>query len=104
VDLTEDGPVSYSLPVINSSDGTTEVTLKSRENLSVILTADSGKPTLTIEAPRFTFAPVEKDAVLGYAVFRIGSSEIGRLPLYAENECKAPKKPSLFERLLGLYK
>ena len=102
VDLASPGSVSYSIPV---TGGDSEViTISNRDSAHLCLPSDTPELTCVIEAPRFLYAPIAEGDVIGYACYLLGEEELARIPLYSENDSNIVKKPSLWERILEMYK
>lgn len=101
IEAASPGSVTHTIPV---SFGTESyVVIKNKDGFELSVPIGSPEIRCVIEAPRFVFAPVIKDAVLGYACYYIGDEEIARLPLYSESECDRLKDPSLLDKILGLF-
>lgn len=100
--LAEVGDVFYDMPVTGGNASTLRLT--NRDSAELTLPIDSPEIRCIIDAPRFVYAPVSEGCILGYARFYLGDSEIKALPLYAESDIAANEKPSLWHRILELYK
>lgn len=102
VELAAEGSIVHSIPI---TGGTTDlINASNRDSADITLPVDSPEIKCTVEAPRFVIAPVNEGDVLGYAVFRTADEEIARIPLYAVTGCDCKEKPSLWRRILDLYK
>lgn len=102
IDIVHAGDIKLSLPVTGGVSDCVVVTNK--DAAGITLPSDSGEIRLTVDAPRFVYAPVAEGDILGYAVYSIGDTELLRLPLYATANCEYKEKPSLWQRILELYK
>ena len=101
IDAASPGSVTHTVPV---SFGTaSSVTIKNKDVFELSVPIDSPEMRCVIEAPRFAYAPVKKDTVLGYACYYLGDEEVARLPLYSESVCDRLKDPSLLDKILGLF-
>ncbi len=102
IDIVKSGEISHSIPVTGSTEE--YVTVSNRDAAGITLPSDSPEPKCIIEAPRFVYAPVNEGDILGYACYSIAGEEILRIPLYAQTGCECKQKPSLWKRILELYK
>ena len=100
--VADPGKINITLPVTGSTENT--VTLTNKESAEITVPAGDDTIACKIEAPRFLYAPILKDDVLGYACFYKGNEEIARMPLYADKDCPYKEKPSLWHRILEMYK
>ena len=102
VDFAEPGSVSVQMPV---TGGTSEfITLSNKDHGHICLSVNSADIRCVIEAPRFVYAPINKDDIIGHACYYVGDKEITRLPLYADSECPAIDEPSLWKRITAFFK
>ncbi|MBQ7828528.1 MAG: D-alanyl-D-alanine carboxypeptidase [Clostridia bacterium] len=102
ITLVEAGSVNHSIPVTGSTSDC--ISISNRDAIEVTLPTDAPDVKCTVEAPRFAIAPVNEGDILGYAVFRTGNEELAKVPLYAVTGCDAKENPSLWRRILDLYK
>lgn len=101
-ELAAEGSIVHSIPV---TGGTADsISISNKDALDITLPTDAPEVKCTVEAPRFVIAPVSENDILGYAVYRMGDEELARIPLYATSGCEAKEKPSLWRRILDLYK
>ncbi len=107
VSLCTPASVTYPLSVVGGTGDS--VLLTNRESLFVTLPREHGGITQTIEAPRFTYAEVYENDILGQAVFWCDTDGdgclemIAQIPLYAEASISKAKKPTLLERIRSLF-
>lgn len=102
IDIAKPGDITINIPV---TGGTADfITVTNKDASDITLPSDFDEPRLVIEAPRFLYAPVKKDEIYGYACYYADNYEILRIPLTATDGCDCTKKPSLWKRILELYK
>ena len=96
--LIEPYESAFISPCIGSEKS--ELTIKNREGLSVVLPKSGHEITRRIILPRYFWAPVEKDSVVGKIEFYDGDARLGEVALYAEESAyRLQYKQSFFERI-----
>lgn len=81
-----------------------KITVSNREELSLCLKKDA-EVTRAVEAPHYVFPPVRRGDVIGRVVFSCDGTEIGSLPLYAEDSADEPEdRRSPVEKLLDHFR
>ena len=106
VPLCRTGDAAFSLPVTGGIADT--VPLNYAEDCTVALPIGHRPVTVTVEAPRFLFAPVEADTVRGEAVYACDlngdgkTEEIARVPLVTGGS--AARKPAEQRGFFGWLK
>lgn len=108
VTLCEAGTYKLPLPVVGGIDQS--VTLSNTDSLQVVLPIDHPPVFVTVEMPRFEYAPIKAGDRAGLVVFRCdldgdGVTEIiGSLDLKACHAVEQPKqKKSLWQWLCSLF-
>ena len=94
--------ISLKIPVISGKKS--EILAKSSE-FSLFSSKNDGKIEMQINAPRFVFAQVERDDVLGEVIYTQNGKIIAKIPLIAQEKVeKIRYKFNLFEWLMDLIK
>lgn len=101
-------PGGKSLPLWIESGMAEYVMVENRDGLTVTLPRVRGKLREVVELPRFDFAPVARDAVVGRLVWLLetetGVVRLGEVPLYAASAVdEAAYKRSLWERIRDTF-
>ena len=99
----------FPLPVVGGADA--YVMLVNAEKLRVTLPKGHGEITMTVEAPRFVYAPVAEGETVGHAVYRCDTDGDGKAEILAKarlDTCYgvlqyAPKK-GFWNWLIGLFR
>lgn len=100
VSLIEPYQSVFISPCIGSES--TEVTIKNREGLSLILPTETGEITRKIILPRYFWAPVKEGDTVGKIEFYADGEKLGEVALYAEeNAERIEYKQNLFERIFN---
>ncbi len=94
------GESVFISPCIGTESG--EITVKNREGLTAILPRGEHNITRTVILPRYFWAPITKDSVVGKIEIRDGDMLLGEVNLYAEeNAEKTEYKKNIFEKLFN---
>ena len=100
--------ISLEIPVVNGAEG--RITVSNPEGLSVALPIGCAEISVTMEAPRFLYAPLKAGDAVGRVVFRADPDGDGRPQIIGEALLTAqtdayPKqeKKSLWKWLIGLF-
>lgn len=101
-------PGERSMPLWVESGTSEYVMVGSRDGLTVTLPRARGRIREVVELPRFVFAPVAEDAVVGRLVWLLetdqGAVRLGSVPLYAVSTVdEVVYKRSLWERIRDLF-
>ena len=82
--------ISYKIPVLNSD--TQYVTVKNKEELSVITPKTAGEITKEVKLPRYLVAPIAEDQIVGEIIYSQDGKVIGKIELYTQNNAEKLKK------------
>ena len=100
VELTDEGEISYELPVINGKNQT--VNVSNKDSLGVILHSNENEIKEHLKLPRYIVAPVKKGDILGEIIYTQANKIVGRINLTADYDVEEDK--SLWEKFLSLFK
>ncbi len=94
------GESVFISPCIGTESG--EITVKNREGLTLILPRGEHNIKRTVILPRYFWAPVAKDSVVGKIEIRNGDTLLGEVKLYAEeNADKTEYKKNFLEKIFN---
>lgn len=99
--LAERGQFSYSLPVIDGTQDSVEVT--NEEALSLVFERGASECKSYVKLSKFVTAPVLRGEILGSAIFAMDGEEIARINLVATCDVKIKEK-SFFEKFFSIFK
>lgn len=98
--LVEAGDSVFISPCIGTESG--EITIKNREGLTVILPKGEHNITRRVILPRYFWAPVTADSIVGKIEIYDGDTFIGEVALWAEETAdKVEYKKNLFEKIFN---
>lgn len=99
--LFSPGDVRFSVPVAGAAQE--EVCLSNRTTLTVPLFSGEDFQTVT-ECPRFLYAPLLRDSAAAEISVWQGGREVGRLPLFPEEDVAPLHIPTLWEKIRIWFK
>ncbi len=99
--LAERGQFSYSLPVIDGTQDSVEVT--NEEALSLVFERGASECKSYVKLSKFVTAPVLRGEILGSVIFAKDGEEIARINLVATCDVKIKEK-SFFEKFFSIFK
>ena len=106
--LCATGEVLLQIPVVNGTEGA--ITVSNRQGLTVAVPLNAPEIGVTVEAPRFLYAPLQAGECIGRVVYqadlnRDGVREvIGEAPLTTQTEViQKSKKKGFWSWLIGLF-
>jgi D-alanyl-D-alanine carboxypeptidase len=100
--LLEAGEVSYDLPLTQGSEQTVRLSNVQAVYKTVKKTASTKE--IVIEAPKFSFAPVENGAVLGCAKVYLDDECVAEVPLTAQHDVAKTKPTPKWKKWFGFFK
>ncbi len=96
--IVDAGEIRFEIPVIG---GKAKHVCASNRDAFSCLVRNEEKIVFSVELPRFVYAPVKEGAKIGEAIFKNGDLEIGRLPIYLDDEViKKVEKLSFWEKIM----
>ena len=99
--LLQEKEIMLTLPVVG---GHSSVAVTNAKALSVVLPKGYGELTYEIEVPSFVYAPIQKGAVLGRAVFYDQGKAVVSCELVADEAVDAIHyEKTLSERILSFF-
>lgn len=101
--LCSEESLEYTVPVVG---GNAEyVTLTNKDEIRITLPKSAPEVTVTVELPRFLYAPVKVGEAIGRAVYSIDGKTIAEVPLYARYSVpQKEEKSTLWEKITSLFK
>ena len=95
-EICSEGEYTYEIPVIGGKSDYLKVTNKT--SLSFIREKSDQEVTANIKLSRYAIAPINAGDILGEIIFTDGYSEIGRVPLVAENSIEKQKQKGFIDK------
>ena len=112
VTLTEVGEQYAVLPVVGGAmaDGTAPdagtlltVSVKNTDAVVMTLPCDRSEIKKELRLPRFLYAPITAGQKIGEAVYTMDGTVLCEVPIYACEDIPLYRKPTLWERIRGLF-
>ncbi len=102
---TAEMSATYTLPIVGGMMDTVAVR-PTKFDGAILKKGSDSEFEYCIHLPRFLYAPVMKNQVVGEIVCLLDGQEVGRLDLLTVEDCpyvETEKKPGFFERLFGIF-
>lgn len=99
VPLCAAGGIAADIPVVGGVGESVRVATVGECHL--ILPAEHGEITATVELPRFLYAPCKAGDAVGQVVWRMNGEPVAAIRMGAESDVPAPEKIGWFRRLLA---
>ena len=94
---------SHTLPTVGGEGE--YVTLTNRDEVRLTMPKSVTDVKYRVEAPRFTYAPIAEDELLGTLICSVNGKDVAEVPLYAAYSVeKSEKNDNLWEKLTSLFK